>query len=112
MSHDGQIEEALVQYRRAVELRGDVPAIRRNLADCLVQLKKFEEAIGQYEMLTKSTPLDANVFLGYGYALSQVDRLPEARAAFVKAVKLDPANARAKQNLEAVRNLLDQAGKK
>jgi Flp pilus assembly protein TadD len=48
-------------------------------------------------------PDDANVEANLGAALAEMGRFPEAKAHFERALQIDPNQAIAKENLEALR---------
>ena len=48
-------------------------------------------------------PDDANVEANLGAALAEMGRFPEAKSHFERALQIDPNQAIAKENLEAVK---------
>ena len=83
-----------------------MPAIRQSLADCLSILKQYEPAVTEYIKVLEMDPRNTNAHLGYGYVLSQIGRLPKAKEQFEAVLRMDPNNAIARRNLDAVKKLL------
>ena len=107
-AYEQRWEAALEQYQRAVDIKGDVPAMRRNLADCYMTLKRYNEAEREYAIVVEKDPADPNSHFGYGCVLTQVGKLPEALTQFETTLRIDPRNARAKQNVEAVKKMMSK----
>jgi tetratricopeptide (TPR) repeat protein len=71
------------------------------LADTLIVEERFDEAIACYREFIAARPLDAAAQVNLGVALARLGRLPEAQAAFKRALQIDPANVLASKNLAA-----------
>jgi tetratricopeptide (TPR) repeat protein len=91
----GRPVEAEVSYRNAVNLRPDFVEARHNLGDLLIQLGRFAEAEQQLRLTLSLQPGAARTQNSLGTALwqqaqSAPERLPEAEAAYRRAIALDP----------------------
>jgi Ca-activated chloride channel family protein len=98
----GKAEEALAQYDKAVaELPNDA-GVHFNRGNALFALSRFEEASTEFLRATQSAPpeLRPSAFYNLGNSYFKNDKYDDAIAAFRHALALDPADARAKWNLE------------
>ncbi|HUP80671.1 MAG TPA: tetratricopeptide repeat protein [Pirellula sp.] len=86
-------DEAVNSYHGALERTKDVqllPEIREELAECLVQLRRYQEAIDQLKQLkptAESKSLETDALLALG-------RVEEAEASLAEATQLDSSNLR------------------
>jgi len=76
-------------------------------ADCLRDIGKGDQAVGEYQELTKQFPLTASVWTGYGYALLEIGRIDDAIVNFGRAL----ANGRDLQAVAGRASALRQAGR-
>ena len=109
---DGQLDEAIACYRKAIELDAKHRGANNNLALLLGKQKKKKDAIACYRNAIKTDPDYPLYRLNLGALLHEQRDLDEAIKCFRTAVKLDPQNAAALNNLGAVlreRNELDEA---
>jgi len=93
-----RMPEAVEQLRRAAEL-DPTPVRRSNLALALTYAGAADEAVEILERLTVDRPDDGGAWVNYGIALIGLGRLDDARAAFRKALAIDPDDERARTNL-------------
>jgi len=93
-----RMAEAVAQLRRAAEL-DPTPVRRSNLALALTYAGAADEAVEILERLTVDRPDDGGAWVNYGIALVGLGRLDDARAAFQKALAIDPDDERARANL-------------
>lgn len=96
----GQAEE---QYRKALEYDPTSTTAQFNLANTLVKLDKADEAMQAYEELAKKTKdkeLQAKSYYNQGVLLSQQKKLEESIEAYKKALRLNPADNDARENLQ------------
>jgi Flp pilus assembly protein TadD len=93
-----RMPEAVEQLRRAAEL-DPTPVRRSNLALALTYGGAADEAVEILERLTIDRPDDGGAWVNYGIALVGMGRLDDARAAFQKALAVDPDDERARTNL-------------
>ena len=96
----GQIEEAVVEYRKAVRLDGDHHgAAIGELANLLSGLGNWEEAIEVYLETIRIAPGYFPAHFGLGNALLAKRDYAGAAAAFRAAIRLDPKHAVAHNQL-------------
>ena len=102
----GRPDEALVQYRRALEQRPDWIVPLRNIGQTLMQQGKCDEAVGIYR---RALEVDASFAIGYvnlGLCLSRLSRKNEALAvleAFRQAAPESAENAAAPNTVAMAR---------
>jgi predicted Zn-dependent protease len=75
----GEPEDALADFRRAVELAPDRFAGRLHLAQLLVRQQQYEEAVGHLQYLYDEAPGDAAVVLGLAQCRRAQQRTAEAK---------------------------------
>ena len=98
----GKAEEALAAYDKAVtELPSD-PGAHFNRGNALFALSRFEEASTEFLRATQAAApgLKSSAFYNLGNSYFKNDKYEDAIAAYRHALALEPANARAKWNLE------------
>ncbi|MBN2575719.1 MAG: VWA domain-containing protein [Deltaproteobacteria bacterium] len=98
----GKAEEALAAYDKAVAEAPNDPAAHFNRGNALYALSRFEEASAEFLRATQSAApgLRPSAFYNLGNSYFKNDKFEDAIAAYRHALALDPANERAKWNLE------------
>ena len=71
----GQIDEAIVLFRRALGLTPAMVAIRVNLARALRTREDFAEAIEQFRLCLRARPADAGLHFQLGLTLESNGQL-------------------------------------
>jgi len=94
----GKREEAIAQYRKALEISPNGSAARSNLGVALYNKGMREEAIAQYRKALEITPDLVETRCNLGDALFQTGHKEEAFTQFRKALELDPYYVRAEYN--------------
>ena len=91
----GRIDEAIVQYRKALEARpnNDEAYYRCGLA--LADKGQFDEAIAHYQMALEIKPDAPQTHYRLGIALARRGRADEALAHFQRALEIKPDDAEA-----------------
>jgi protein O-mannosyl-transferase len=94
-----QLDEAIEQYQKALEIHPDYPAARKNLASTLLEQGRLDEAIIQYQEVLELQPRDAEscYYLGNAFLLKRQVR--QAIEYFQKSLAIRPADADALNNL-------------
>lgn len=95
----GRLDEAIVSYRAAINLRDDVAPYHNDIASALAIQKKYEEAIKHFLMALELEPENVKSLFNLGTALYSNGDLEEAMVQFRKVIALDPTHARAHNNL-------------
>ena len=99
----GQFEQAEINYRKALESDPDNATALHNLANALYRQGKFEEAAGTNTTLTKSTKdksARSAAFYNQGVAHSRLNHLEPSIESYKNALKLNPADQQARENLQ------------
>lgn len=96
-------QQAEVFYRQAMEGNPADEKAAYNLAVCLKKQEKTEEALSFFSRLTESSRdnrLKADAWYNTGVLFSQAKKLPESIAAYKNALRLNPADQQARENLQ------------
>jgi len=107
-----QLDEAIVEFQRAVELKPESADIHRNLGTALYDKGRFDEAIAAHRQAIHLKPDYAEAYSNLGIALTDAGQLDEAMAAYWQAIRFKPGFAEAYSNLgNALRGIgqLDEA---
>ncbi len=99
---EGRTEEAIAEYRRALESIPDYAEARNNLGAALVQAGRWEEAAAEYREVIRLEPERAEMRSNLGDVLSRMGRDDEALACFREALRRDPDCVQACNNLGIV----------
>ena len=95
----GNIDEAILEYRKALELNPQLYDARINLGIAYHSKGQMEQAIEQYRILLRYYPGSASAHNALGMAYGRVGFLDDAIEHFQSALELDPGNEEAKRNL-------------
>jgi Flp pilus assembly protein TadD len=98
MARLGDSEEALKDYRKALELDPNCTSAHSNIAVTFVQSGQLEEAESHYRKALAGRPT-AETYNGLGYVLARRDRTDEAITEFHKAIDANPKFVPAYNNL-------------
>ena len=99
LQKDGHFDEAIVQFKRALELRPDDADLHCNLGSALADLKRYDDAIGQYLVAIKIDSNCASAYVNLGFALNKKGRFDEAIVHLQKALSLERENPVTYRNL-------------
>ncbi len=89
----GRMEEAVLEFHRALNLDPHNANVRNSLGVCYAQMGKFEEAVAEFSQVIGLEPNDFMSQYNLGCALLSLERWSEAEGAFSRAAKLEPDNA-------------------
>jgi superkiller protein 3 len=110
---NGEFDRAIDHFRKALQLKPGFPSARRNLfnaykakAGDLIEKKDYDDAIEVLRRAIGLNPMDAQVHLMLGVALSENGRFNEAASEFETVLKINPGYGEAKRNLAAAYNNL------
>jgi Flp pilus assembly protein TadD len=95
----GQVDDAIIHYRKALQIKPDNAKAHNNLGIALFQKRRVPEAVAQYQEALRITPDYAEAHNNLGYALLQAGEVDEARVHFQKALQLKPDYVEARVNL-------------
>lgn len=104
--------EALQKYSRAIELDPYNSVYFCNSAAAQFKLGKHEAAVADCTAALALQPNYGKAHGRLGLALTALDRHSEARAAFARAVQLEPDNESYRQNLQLADERLAQRGER
>jgi tetratricopeptide (TPR) repeat protein len=99
---EGQVNEAIVHFRKAVEIDAEQAEPQANLGNALLQKGEVDEAIAQYFNALRIKPNYAEVHYNLGNALLRNNRTDEAIDQYEKAIALRPNYAEIHNNLGIV----------
>jgi tetratricopeptide (TPR) repeat protein len=86
---DGQLPEAEVSWKRAVQANPADPAARQGLLHLLVDQKRFDEAYSLTESSLKYAPKDANLLVDRGLLALQRGHADQALSSWNQALAVD-----------------------
>ena len=86
---EGNLEEAIAAYRRAIELNPDLSWSHHNLGESLAKLGQFDEAIAAFRRSTELNPDFSWSYHHLGDALDRQEQWEEAVVAFRRAIELN-----------------------
>jgi len=95
----GEIDNAIAEYRRALELVPDYAEAHNNLGNLLKDQKKFDEAILHFESSIKIFPDNPSTYNNLGTVYAMKGDVNKAAVYFAKAVRIQPTYFDARQNL-------------
>ncbi|MGD1085372.1 MAG: tetratricopeptide repeat protein, partial [Verrucomicrobiota bacterium] len=88
----GNLNEAIKEFRKAVEINPDYADGFYNLGDALALKGDMEEAIAQFRKALEINPAYEDAHINLGNALANDGKLEEAIAQYQKAVEINPAD--------------------
>lgn len=95
----GRYEDAIINCKRAIELKPDFISAYYNLAYCYQASGNYEDAIAVYRKIARKETLNKTLYFNLGVAYEKINNKEEAIASYGKAIEID-------QNyLEALNNL-------
>jgi tetratricopeptide (TPR) repeat protein len=95
----GETDEAVRSYRRALELRPNQPAAHHNLGVALAAEGNLDDAIQHYAHALRLKPGQAQVHYSMGVAFSSKGDVDEAIRHYRRAVEINPDHVQACNNL-------------
>ncbi len=101
---EGKIGEAIVAYKRAIEVNPNYFGTYHNLGDLYQQKHKLDEAVSSYQMAIEQNPGFAWSHHNLGDTLLRQEKFEEAATAYRKSLEIDPNFAWANYNLARVLN--------
>jgi tetratricopeptide (TPR) repeat protein len=86
----GELEAAITEYNRALEINPDYAEARNNLGIVFFRKGDLEQAIAQFGKALETMPDDAEIRYNLGNALAKKGQLNEAVEQYRKAVQINP----------------------
>eukprot|EP00038_Savillea_parva_P019646 m.28200 g.28200 ORF g.28200 m.28200 type:complete len:414 (+) comp4495_c0_seq1:48-1289(+) len=99
LMQQGDVEGAIEKYTQAIAMCTTVPGFYGNRAAAYARLNKHDLAIKDCDTAIGVDPRYAKGYGRKGMSLVALGRPEEARAAYTKALSIDPANAQYKEAL-------------
>src|SRR5690606_21960794 len=99
----GQYEQAVINYRKALETDPGNETALFNLAAALHRQGKFDEAAKINSSLTRSTSdqnMKASAFYNRGVSNSNAKQLEASITSYNEALKINPNDQQARENLQ------------
>lgn len=95
-------EQSLNEYQHAVTQAPGNPVAQYNLGNAQFRSNKLDEALQSYEntIAAGAKPVKEKAFYNKGVALSKQQKLQESIDAWKNALKLNPADQEARENLQ------------
>jgi tetratricopeptide (TPR) repeat protein len=99
LAQQGRLEEALLSFRRALQIQPGLAQTHNNLGIALQDQGRLDEAVASYRRALALKPGYAMACNNLGTALKDQGKLEEAAACFRRALQLKPDDAMACSNL-------------
>jgi tetratricopeptide (TPR) repeat protein len=96
----GRYLEAIPCYQKIIDRFPDCHLAYAHLGDSHFKMKQYRRAIGYFDQAIELNPFDHRTFLYKADALMYLDRLDEAKAAYIHALSLRPRYWLALANLQ------------
>jgi tetratricopeptide (TPR) repeat protein len=90
LADQNQLPEAEKVIRTALKLNWSNAVAHANLGYILLEARRPDEAIGQYQRAVAIDPDFSDAHTGFGIALSQTGKIDEAVAEVERAIEIDP----------------------
>ena len=107
-------EKATTEYLKAKDIKANSFEAKFNLGDAMFKQKKYEDALGMYQNLTK-TEKDRNrlgaLYHNIGNSFLAMKKIDEGIAAYEESLRNNPVSNETKYNLAYARMLKDQQQK-
>jgi superkiller protein 3 len=98
-----QLEEAIAEFRRAVEVDPSYVAAHFNLAYAYERAQRFDEAIAQYKQALQLEPNNVFGLNNLGVLYTNKGQYEEAIRVLEQAAQIEPSNSTVPKNLENAR---------
>ncbi|MCP4748714.1 MAG: tetratricopeptide repeat protein [Desulfobacteraceae bacterium] len=95
----GNYEQAITCYQKALDLNSDCAQILYNLAVAFHKQNRIHEAIEHYWLALRKNPDLAQAHFNLADAYAKLNRTKEACDAYLEALRIEPHNAQAAYNL-------------
>jgi len=93
LASENKHEEAIVEFKKALEKDPEQANIWGNMADSYSKLGKDAEALETFQKAIAVSPNDAALYTNMGVVLSKMGKTAESQEAFKKAASLNPGAA-------------------
>ncbi|MBK9732458.1 MAG: tetratricopeptide repeat protein [Chitinophagaceae bacterium] len=103
--------EAEANYKKALDIKNNMPEATFNLGDAVYEQKRYEDAQKQFQLAAKTNAdvsMQAKAFHNLGNAYLEQKKYEDAIAAYKNALKINPADADTKYNLAFANAMLQK----
>jgi Tfp pilus assembly protein PilF len=98
----GRLDEAMDQYRKALEIAPDDVDVHNNLGNALISVDRLDEAMAQFRRAVAIDPHDAQAHNNLGSLLARRGQFDAATVQFERALEIKPDYAEAHHNFGSV----------
>lgn len=91
LEDQGKYEEAVAQYKLAIEKDNAQATVHALLAEALIKQNKLDEALTEYNTAVSLKPDDSGLLTNKGVLLGKMGKTAESQEAFKAAAKVNPA---------------------
>jgi len=102
LSRKGQVDAAIFDYQKALEINPNYAEARNNLGSVLLQRGQMNGALLQFQKAVEINPSYAEAYNNLGVTFARQGRLDEAMGPLQKALELNPDYFEAHYNLGAI----------
>jgi protein O-mannosyl-transferase len=95
----GDLQNALNEYQRVLNIDKDYPNTFASLGDVYLQMGSFSAALTAYKQALSRNPNDTAVLLNSAMAYQGVEAMNEAEAAYQRVLQINPTNTAAHVDL-------------
>jgi tetratricopeptide (TPR) repeat protein len=99
----GKEDEAAASFKRALEIAPEMAEAYNNLGLYHFKKKDYEQALAMFQEAVKKREDYPNAYYNLGSAYKELGMHDKALAAWEQVLRLDPANARAKEAIDETR---------
>jgi tetratricopeptide (TPR) repeat protein len=93
LMQQAKYEEAIVEFKKALEKDPDQAYIQANLADAYAKTGKNDDALAAYQKAIQLKPDDAALYTNLGVLLGKMGKTKESQDMFKKAASINPGAA-------------------
>ena len=104
----GDLDSAVISYKKAIEINSDYSKAHYNLAGTLYELGKFNESIKSYELSLSIDPDYAEAHNNLGNVFKDIGWLDESIISYKKAISIQPEYFEANYSLATVFQELEE----
>ena len=108
---DQNFSEAEANYKKALDVKNNMPEATFNLGDAVYQQKRYDDAVKQFQLSAQTNPdpaVKANAYHNLGNTYLEQKKWDEAVKAYKNALKINPNDADTKYNLAYANAMLQK----
>jgi len=102
----GEVDNALVDYNKAIEIKTDDPSLYVSRGKALFTKKSFDQSVKDYDKAIELAPKTAVAFLNRGASHEKLGDVQKALSDYKSAADLDAANETAKAEVKRIETQL------